>query len=77
MPADRVIRTTSDLYNIILAQWNKEVFVKVKNTMTNEEEFNEFIKEVDKELKFRISKNTYNKRLIIMFDNAKFHKTDR
>ena len=77
MPADRVIRTTSDSYNIILAQWNKEVFVKIKNTMTNEEEFNEFIKEVDKELKFRISKNTYNKRLIIMFDNAKFHKKDR
>ena len=77
MPADRVIRTTSDSYNIILAQWNKEVFFKVKNTMTNEEEFNEFIKEVDKKLKFEISKNTYNKRLIIMFDNAKFHKTDK
>ena len=61
MPADRVIRTTSDSYNIILAQWNKEVFVKVKNTMTNEEEFNEFIKEVDKELKFRISKKNTTK----------------
>ena len=46
MPADRVIRTTSDSHNIILTQWNKEVFVKVKNTMTNEEEFNEFIKEL-------------------------------
>ena len=32
---------------------------------------------MDKELKFKISKNTYNKWLIIMFDNAKFHKTDR
>ena len=30
--------------------------LRLKNTMTNEEEFNEFIKEVDKELKFRISK---------------------
>ena len=48
MPADRVIRTTSDSYNIILAQWNKEVFAKVKKIMTNEEEFNGFIKEVIK-----------------------------
>ena len=32
MLADRVIKITSDSYNIILAQWNKEVFVKVKNT---------------------------------------------
>ena len=45
--------------------------------MTNEEEFNRFIKEVDKELKFRISKNTYNKRLIIMFDNPILNKTYR
>ena len=29
------------------------------------------------ELRFRISKNTYNKRLIIMFNNAKFYKTER
>ena len=77
MPADKVIRTTSDSYNIILVQWSKEVFVKVKNIMTNEEEFNEFIKKVDKELKFRISKYIYNKRQIITFDNAKFHKKDR
>ena len=52
--------------------------LKLKNTKINEEEFNEFIKEVDKELKFRISKYTYNKRLKIMFDNDKFKKkTDR
>ena len=37
------------------------MFVKVKNTMTNEEEFNEFIKEVDKELKSRISKKIQQK----------------
>ena len=61
MPEDRVIRTTSDSYNINLAQWNKEVFAKVKYTMTNEEEFNEFIKEVDKELKIRISKTHITK----------------
>ena len=51
-----------------------KMFVKVKNTMINEDELNEFIKRVDKELKFRILKNTYNNRLIIMFDNSKFHK---
>ena len=54
MPSYRVIRTTSDSYNITLAQWNKEVFDLVKNTMTNDDNFNEFIQEVDKELKFKI-----------------------
>ena len=35
------------------------------------------LKEVDKELNFRISKYLYNTILLIMFDNAKLNKTDR
>ena len=56
IPEDWVIRTTSDSYKIILAQRNKGVFLYFKNTMTNEEDFNEFIKEVDNEFIFRINK---------------------
>ena len=31
--------------------------------------------QLDNELKFRLAKNTYEKRIVIMFDNASIHKT--
>ena len=31
--------------------------------------------QLDNELRFRLAKNTYEKRMVIMFDNASIHKT--
>ena len=47
----------------------------VKSSTTKEDQFKEFWMQLDNELRFRLSKNTYDKRMVIIFDNAGIHKT--
>ena len=39
--------------------------------------FENLLKNVNKELKFRLDKNTYDKRTIFVYNNAAIHKTIR
>ena len=73
--ADRIIRTSSERYNVIAAQWNKETYFMLKSQTTKEDQFWEFLKLTYIELRFRLSRNTYEKRMVVMFDNASIHKT--
>ena len=75
--AERVIRPTCKIYNVIAAQWNKEYYFMIKSDSSNEAWFWEFIENVNKELKFRLNKNTYDKITIVVYDNAAIHKTKR
>ena len=75
--AERVIRPTCKRYNVIAAQWNKECYFMIKSDSSNEASFWEFIENVNKELKFRLDKNTYDKRTIVVYDNAEIHKTKK
>ena len=72
---DRIIRTSSERFNVIAAQWRKEVYFMLKRSSTKEEQFKEFLMQLDNQLRFRLSKNTYEKRMVIIFDNASIHKT--
>ena len=47
----------------------------VKRSTTNEEQFKELLMQLDNELRFRLTKNTYEKIMVIMFDNASIHRT--
>ena len=47
----------------------------MKNNTTNDNQFWDFIKLIVQELKLRLAKITYERRMIVMFDNASIHKT--
>ena len=57
--AERVIRLSSQRFKVIAAQWNKEAYFMMKNNITNDNQFWEFIKLLDQELKSRLAKITY------------------
>ena len=73
--AERVIRPSSQRFNVIAAQWNKEAYFMMKSKTTNEDQFRDFIKLLDKELRSRLAKITYERRMVVMFDNVSIHKT--
>ena len=75
--AERVIRLSSKRYNVIAAQWNKESYFVIKSDSTNEASFINFVLELDKELRIRLDQNTYEKRMIVIYDNASIHKTKK
>jgi hypothetical protein len=70
-----VIRPTNQRYNCIAARWNNEVYFHIKQGTSKQEDFIEFLKKLKEELKFRESKNMYEKGTIFMMDNARIHKT--
>ena len=45
---ERVIRLNSQKFNIIATQWNKEEYFMLKNKTTNEDQFCEFVRFLDK-----------------------------
>ena len=47
----------------------------MKSKTTNKDQFWEFIKLLDKQLISRHAKITYERRMVVMFDNARIHKT--
>ena len=47
----------------------------IKGKTTNEDQFWDFLKQIDKELRLRLTKATYERRMVVMFDNASIHKT--
>ena len=73
--AERVIRPSFQRFNVITAQWNKEAYFMTKSKTTNEDQFSEFIKLLDKQLQSRLAKITYKRRMVVIFDNASIHKT--
>ena len=76
--AERVIRPSSKRYNVIVAQWSKESYFVIKSDSTNEASFIiNFVLELDKELRIRLNQNTYEKRMIVIYDNASIHKTKK
>ena len=75
--AERVIRPSSKRFNVIDTQWNKESYFVNKSDSTNEAPFINFVFELDKELRIRLDQNTYEKRMIVIYDNASIHKTKK
>ena len=72
---ERVARPNTERLNVIAAQWNNEAYFIIKSETTKEEQFNNFAKQLDIELRNIIAKSTYQNRLIVMFDNASINKT--
>ena len=75
--AERVIRPSSQRFNIIAAQWNKEAYFMMKRKTTSDDQFWDFINLLDNELQSRLAKTTYERRMVVMFDNASIHKTKK
>ena len=50
---DRIIRTSSERFNVIVAQWRKEVYFMLNRSSTKEEQFKEFLMQLDNQLRFR------------------------
>ena len=74
--AERVILPSSKTYNVIAAQRNKESYFVIKSDSTNETSFINIVLELDKELRIRLNQNTYEKRMIVIYDYANIHKTN-
>ena len=55
----------------------KNCYFMIKSDSSNEASFWEFIENVNKELIFRLNKNTYDKRTIVVYDNPAIHKTKK
>ena len=72
---DRFIRKSSERFNVIAVQWRKEVYFMLKRSTTKEDQLKNFWMQLDNELRFRLAKNTYEKRMVIIFDNTSIHKT--
>ena len=49
----------------------------MKSKTTNEDQFYELVKLLDKQLKSRLAKITYERKMVVMFDNASIHKTKK
>ena len=75
--AERVIRPSSKRYNVIAAQWSKESYFVIKSDSTNKASFIKFVLEFDKELRIRLDQNTYEKKMIVIYENASIHKTKK
>ena len=73
--AERFIRPSSQRFNEITAQLNKEAYFIMKTNITNDNQFWDFLKLLDQELKSRLANITYKRRMIVMLDNASIHKT--
>ena len=73
--AERIIRPSSKRYNFITAQSNKESYFVIKSDSTNVASFIKFVLELEKELRIRLDQNTYEKRMIVIYDNASINKT--
>ena len=58
---------------LLLHNGKKSYFV-IKSDSTNEASFIKFVMELDKELRIRINQNTYEKRMIVIYDTASIHK---
>ena len=75
--AERVIRPSSQRFNVIAAQWNKEAYFMMKRKTTSDNQFWDFINLLDNEPQSRLAKTTYERRMVVMFDNASIHKTKK
>ena len=75
--AERVIRPSSQRFNVIAAQWNKEAYFMMKRKTTSDNQFWDFINLLDNEPRSRLAKTTYERRMVVMFDNASIHKTKK
>ena len=75
--AERVIRPSSQRFNAIVAQWNKEAYFMMKRKTTSDNQFWDFINLLDNEPRSRLAKTTYERRMVVMFDNASIHKTKK
>lgn len=76
-PPSKMIRDGSHRYNAIAAQWHDYVYFELKEEMSTEVYFTDFIRKVYKQLQHTISKSQLSKRTVVVFDNARIHKTER
>ena len=74
---ERVIKPSSKRYTVIAAKWNKESYFVIISDSTNEASFIKFVLDLDKELIIRLYQNTYEKRMIVIYDKASIHITIR
>ena len=58
---------------MIGVQWRKEVYFMLKRSITKEEQLKN--NSIRNELRFRLAKNTYEKRMTIILNNESIHKT--
>ena len=72
--AERVVRPSSQRFNVITAQWNKEAYLMMKSNTTNNNQFWDFIKLLDQELESRLAKITNEKRMIVMYNNTSIYR---
>ena len=72
---DRTIIKSSERFNENCNTVENGSLFYVKRRNTKEEQFKEFWMQLDNKLRFRLAKNTYEKRMVIMFDNVNIHKT--
>ena len=64
--AIKVIRSTTERYNSIAAQWNNNVYFMIKSDTSNEESVHCFINLLIKQLKLTVSKKQLDSRTVFL-----------
>ena len=65
-PANIVIRSTTEGYNSIAAQWENNVYFMIKSEISNEESIITFIKLMIEQLKQTVSKKQLELRTVLL-----------
>ena len=63
---EKIIRSTTDRYNSIAAQWEKNIYFMIKDETSNEESVWCFINLLMKQLKLTISKGQLERRTVFL-----------
>ena len=63
---EKIIRSKTDRYNSITAQWEKNIYFMIKDETSNEESVLCFINQLMKQLKLTINKRQLDKRTIFL-----------
>lgn len=72
---EKLIRGATDRYNAIAALVDDRCMFRIKKGRSNAETFKEFLTNMKKELEVILGVNQLKYRTVIVFDNARIHKT--
>ena len=72
-----MIRPTCKRYNVIVEQWNKECNFRIQRDNQMKRHYENLLKNINKEQKFKLDKNTNEKKMIVEYENSAIDKTKK
>ena len=76
-PNAKVIRSSTERYNLVASQWENHVYLMIKSGTLNEGSEQWFIGLLLKQLELTIRKKQWRQELHFLIDNARKHRTNK